>query len=153
MAATVTVAESHEGRWVQVVRAGSHTLRADEPREVGGDDLGPTPYDLLLAALGTCTSMTLRMYAERKGWPLRHVEVLLKHGRIHARDCADCETVSGVVDVILCDIVIEGDLGHDQRQRLLEIARKCPVHRTLTGEIKVVSGLVGKPARVTGGEE
>lgn len=153
MAATVTVAETHEGRWTQAVRAGAHTLRADEPKAMGGADLGPTPYDLLLAALGSCTAMTLRMYADRKGWPLRHVEVMLRHGRVHAKDCADCETEAGMVDLIVADVVVEGDLSEDQRARLLEIAGKCPVHRTLTGEIKVVAGLAGRREHATGGEE
>lgn len=153
MAATVTVAETHEGRYTQVVEAGRHSFRADEPASLGSADLGPTPYDLLLAALGTCTAMTVRMYADRKGWPLRHVAVKLRHGRIHAEDCAQCETKAGKVDVIVCEVVIEGDLSDDQRRRLLEIAEHCPVHRTLTGEIKILSGVMGHPAVPDGGEE
>lgn len=149
----VLVAESHEGHWTQVVRAGNHSFRSDEPAAAKGADLGPTPYDLLLAALGACTSMTLRMYAERKGWPLRHVEVRLKHGRVYAEDCANCETRQGMVSVILRDITLEGDLSQDQRERLLEIAEKCPVHRTLTNEVKVVTGLVGRARAPDGGEE
>ncbi|MPZ61042.1 MAG: OsmC family peroxiredoxin [Propionibacteriales bacterium] len=100
-------------------------------------DTGPTPYDLLLAALGTCTSMTVRMYADRKGWPLDHVSVALRHSRTHAEDCADCETQAGMVDHIERQISPEGALGDDQRQRLLEIANKCPVHRTLQSEVSI----------------
>ncbi|MGE5546268.1 MAG: OsmC family protein [Solirubrobacterales bacterium] len=154
MAATVvTVAETHEGRYVQAAVAGGHTLRVDEPQAAGGNDAGPTPYDLLLAALGSCTSMTLRMYAERKGWNLRHVEVRLRQGRIHAEDCAECETKTGTVHLIVRDIVLEGDLDEERRRRLLEIAERCPVHRTLTGEIRIVTGLVGKVMPPDGGEE
>lgn len=153
MAATVTVAETHEGRFTQAIRAGSHTIRSDEPVSMRGADLGPDPYALLLGALGACTSMTMRMYAERKGWPLEHVEVLLRHGRVHAEDCADCESRGGMVDVIVREIVLEGDLDDGQRRRLLEIAEKCPLHRTLAGEVKIVSGLIGRAAKVTGGEE
>lgn len=150
---TVIVAESHEGRWAQVVRAGNHVLRADEPASLKGNDLGPTPYDFLLAGLGACTSMTVRMYAERKGWKLGHVEVLLRHGRVHAEDCAECETRHGKVDVIQRNIRLEGELDEEQRRRLLEIAEQCPVHRTLSGEVRIVTGLVGTPSPPTGGEE
>lgn len=153
MPATVTVAETHEGRFTQAVTAGNHTLRADEPSAMGGTDLGPDPYALLLGALGACTAMTLRLYADRKQWPLRHVEVLLRHGRVHASDCAECEAKIGMVDLIVRDIVLEGDLDEEQRRKLLEIAEKCPVHRTLTGTVKVVSGLMGRATTVTGGEE
>lgn len=141
MAATVTVVASHEGRLTQAVRAGNHIWRADEPKSVGGDDLGPSPTDLLLAALGTCTAMTLRMYADRKGWALANVEVMLRFGRTEA------------ASVIVRDIVLDGDLDEAQRRRLLEIAERCPVHRTLTGEIKIISGLAGRPSPPTGGEE
>lgn len=103
----VRVAESHAGRFTQLITVGGHLLAADEPRPIG-DDTGPSPYDLLLAALGACTSMTVRMYADRKGWPLTHVDVQMRHSRIHAQDCADCETSSGMVDRVGLKIVILG---------------------------------------------
>jgi putative redox protein len=127
--------------FAQEVLAGPHRLRADEPAEAGGTDLGPNPYDLLLAALGSCTSMTLRMYADRKHLPLEGVAVRLRHSRIHAQDCTDCETKEGRVDQIEREIELQGALSRDERQRLLEIADRCPVHRTLTSEIKIRSRL------------
>jgi putative redox protein len=127
--------------FLQEVLAGPHRLRADEPRESGGSDLGPNPYDLLLAALGCCTSMTLRMYADRKGLPLEQVEVRLRHSRIHAEDCAECETKEARVDLIEREIALAGALSGEARQRLLEIADRCPVHRTLSGEIAIRSRL------------
>jgi putative redox protein len=129
------------GGLVQEVRAGPHLLLADEPLDAGGTDRGPNPYDLLLAALGSCTSMTLRMYADRKGLPLERVEVRLRHSRIHAADCAECETEEGRVDLIEREIALAGALSPEQRQRLLEIADRCPVHRTLSGEIAIRSRL------------
>ncbi len=111
---------------------------ADEPTDVGGDGLGPTPYDLLLGALGTCTSMTLHMYARRKNWPLKAVEVWLTHDRVHAFDCEECEKEDGYIDRITREFVLVGDLTEAQRIRLSEIASRCPVHRTLTNEIKIV---------------
>ena len=139
--AEVVVAESGEGKFTQTVRAGDHHLVADEPRSVGGDDLGPGPYDYVLAGLGACTSMTIRLYADRKGWPLERVTVGLDHRKIHAEDCADCETTSGKLDEIERWLVFEGDLDEEQRARLLEIADKCPVHRTLTHEVRIRSRL------------
>jgi putative redox protein len=127
--------------FLQEVFAGPHRLRADEPRESGGTELGPDPYALLLAALGSCTSMTLRIYADRKGLPLEQVEVRLRHSRIHAEDCAECETKEGYVDLIEREIALAGALSGDARQRLLEIADRCPVHRTLSGEIAIRSRL------------
>lgn len=121
----------------QEVRATRHVLSADEPRRLGGTDTGPTPYDYLLGALGTCTSMTLRMYADRKRWPLEAVNVKLSHTRIHAEDCADCEKETGLIDVMQRRIELQGDLDDAQRARLLEIADKCPVHRTLTNELRI----------------
>ena len=115
----------------QRVRAGVHLLVADEPVKVGGTDLGPDPYELLLASLGACTSMTLRIYAKHKGLDLSRIEVTLKHERIHARDCEDCESETGYVDRITRELLVEGDLSSEQRIRLLEIADRCPVHRTL----------------------
>lgn len=130
---SVEVHETGNGRFQQHVRAGSHVLTADEPRPMG-EDTGPSPYDLLLASLGTCTSMTVRMYAERKQWPLDQVAVALRHSRIHAEDCENCETQDGKVDRIVRTIRLDGDLDDAQRARLLEIADKCPVHRTLHSE-------------------
>ncbi len=119
------------------VRAEKHSLIADEPTSVGGSDRGPTPYDLLLAGLGACTSMTLRMYADRKKWPLEAIEVHLSHEKVHADDCRDCETREGKLDKIERLIALEGDLDEAQKDRLIEIANRCPVHRTLTGEIRI----------------
>ena len=127
--------------YTTTVRAGHHTLLADEPEEVGGEDLGPSPYDLLLAGLGACTTMTLRMYADRKGWPLDGVRVRLTHSRIHAKDCEECETKDGQVSRIDRRVHVEGDLDADQRHRLFEIANRCPVHRTLENEIHIVTAL------------
>jgi putative redox protein len=137
---TITVTESGSGTYTQEITAGRHRLVADEPRPVG-DDAGPTPYDLLLAALGACTSMTVRMYADRKGWPLEKVRVTLRHSRIHVKDCADCETTTGFVDQIDRDIEFTGDLDDTQLQRLLDIAERCPIHQTLTSEVHVTTSL------------
>ena len=137
----VVVRESGEGRFTQEIVAGPHRLAADEPPSVGGLDQGPSPYGLLLAALGACTSMTLRLYADRKKWPLDRVTVRLSHDKIHARDCEECETREGKLDRIDKEITIEGDLDAEQRRRLLEIADRCPVHRTLHSEVKVVTEL------------
>lgn len=139
---TVTVESDRGGRFTQDVRMGPHRIVADEPTSLGGDDEGPSPYQLLLAALGTCTSMTVRMYAERKGWPLDGVHVALAHDRIYAQDCADCETKEGQIDRITRAITLRGALDDVQRARLLEIADKCPVHKTLTGEIRIETALV-----------
>ncbi len=142
----VQVAEIGTGLFANQVRAGKHQLLADEPASVGGTDSGPTPYDYLLASLGACTSMTLRMYAERKKLALRAVSVRLIHRRIHAKDCADCESTDGQIAEIERIIDLQGDLTPDERQRLLEIADKCPVHRTLEHEIKVRSRLADDSA-------
>ncbi len=123
------------------IQAGRHSLVGDEPEEVGGDDSGPTPYDLLLSALGSCTGMTLRMYADRKEWPLEETIVRLSHEKIHAEDCESCETEQGKIDHIEREIEVRGALTDAQRQRLLEIANKCPVHRTLHSEVEVQSSL------------
>jgi len=132
----VRVAESGPGRLTQQISARRHRLTADEPLPVG-DDAGPTPYDLLLAALGACTSMTVRMYADRKQWPLERIVVDSRHFRIHAKDCAECETETGMVDRIERDITFIGPLDADQRAKLLEIADRCPVHRTLRSEVSI----------------
>ena len=123
--------------FAQEIVIGPHWLVADEPTEVGGTDEGPTPYDLLLAALGSCTSMTVGVYARRKGWPLQDVAVRLRHSRIHATDCAECETKEGKIDRVELDIELTGPLSNEQRSKLLEIAEKCPVHRTLISEISL----------------
>jgi len=123
--------------FAQQIFAGRHELDADEPVSQGGKDTGPSPYDLLLAALGACTSMTVAMYARRKGWPLEEVTVHLRHSKIHAADCAECETKEGTLDRIGRDIHFVGTLTEEQRFKLLEIADKCPVHRTLTSEIEI----------------
>lgn len=137
----VRVAEAGEGKFAQLVTAGRHRFRADEPASVGGDDSGPGPYDLLLASLGACTSMTLRMYAGQKQWPLARVTVDLKHDKVHAEDCSKCETKEGRVDRIERVVTLEGELDETQRARLLEIADKCPVHRTLRSEVWVSTRL------------
>lgn len=142
-AGTVRVAETRTARYQCEVTSGPHRLLADEPASVGGTDTGPNPYDLLLASLGSCTAMTLRMYADRKGWPLERATVDLRHSKVHAADCADCETREGKVDVIERAIRIDGPLDDAQRARLLEIADMCPVHRTLHGEIVVRTRLEG----------
>ena len=138
---TVLVVENGQGLFGQDLLDGRHALIADEPVSAGGKDAGPNPYELLLTSLGACTSMTLRLYARRKQLPLTRVSVRLRHSRIHAEDCADCETKTGFIDRIEREIEIEGALNPQQRQRLLEIANMCPVHRTLMGEISIVTKL------------
>ena len=135
---TVIVTETGSGTFTRQITAGRHELVVDEPAPIG-DDAGPTPYDLLLSAVGACTSMTVRMYADRKGWPLRSIRVTLRHKRIHARDCAECETTKGFIDHIDLDIELAGDLDDTQRERLLQIAEHCPVHQTLTSEINIAT--------------
>ena len=136
----VTVTEAGSGTFTREITAGQHRLVADEPRPIG-DDAGPTPYDLVLAGLGACTSMTVRMYADRKGWPLDEVRVTLRHSRIHAEDCAACETTKGWIDHIDIDVELVGDLDDAQRQRLMQIAERCPVHQTLTSEVDIATTL------------
>jgi putative redox protein len=142
----VVVASAPEGRLAQTVMIGSHVLCADEPVDAGGDDLGPTPHELLLAALGTCTAITLQMVAARRNWPLEHVEVRLRRGHLPADNGAQAT-------LILRDIILDGPLDEPARKKLLEVAEKCPVHKTLTGEINIVTGLIGRGSVVTGGEE
>ena len=138
---TVSVQETREGKLTQTILAGRHRLRADEPEGLGGNDSGPGPYDLLLAALGACTSMTVRMYADLKQLPLEKITVRLKHEKIHAQDCAECETKEGKIDKIEREIELQGPLDEAQRARLLEIANKCPVHRTLHSEVYIQTRL------------
>ncbi len=136
------VVEGSARGFAQEVAVGGHRLLADEPVAVGGTDTGPGPYDLLLAALGACTSMTIALYARRKGWPLESVRVKLRHSKIHAADCEDCETKVGMLDRIERDVELLGPLDGEQRARLVDIANKCPVHRTLTSEIQIRTRLV-----------
>jgi uncharacterized OsmC-like protein len=141
VAGKVVVQETREGKFTQLVVAGPHVLRADEPVEVGGLASGPSPYDLVLAGLGACTSMTIRMYADLKGLPLERVTVELRHDKIHAQDCAECESRDGKVDRIERIVRLEGTLDAAMRAKLLEIANKCPVHRTLHSEVTVPTRL------------
>ena len=139
---TVIVEDGQWSDFAEIVRAGRHVLAADEPIAVGGGDTGPGPYEYLLAALGTCTAMTLRMYARQKKWPLEKVTVRLAHDKIYAADCASCETKDGKIDRLERSIELLGPLDQAQRARLLEIADKCPVHRTLTSEILIQTKLL-----------
>ncbi|MCZ6887084.1 MAG: bifunctional alpha/beta hydrolase/OsmC family protein [Gammaproteobacteria bacterium] len=132
----VLVSEGNQ-RFLREVSSDDHAWVADEPKRVGGDNLGPDPYEHLLAALGTCTSMTLRMYANRKQWPLDDVQVQLKHTREHARDCEECEEKPARLDVLSQVIRLHGALDVAQRARLMEIADRCPVHRTLEGDLRI----------------
>jgi len=135
-------AQTWVGGFRTEVQLGAHRLVADEPRSVGGKNLGPTPYDLLAAALATCTSMTLRMYANHKGLKLESATVTVAHNKVHAKDCEDCEAADGKIDEFRRRITLDGDLSNEQRERMLEIADRCPVHRTLHSETKVRSTLV-----------
>jgi uncharacterized OsmC-like protein/fermentation-respiration switch protein FrsA (DUF1100 family) len=138
----VIVQETRVSKFQQAVTVGPHHLTADEPVAAGGQDTGPGPYDFLLTGLGACTSMTMRMYADRKSLPLDRVTVTLKHSKIHAEDCEECETREGMLDQIEREISIEGALDAEQRKKLMEIADKCPVHRTLHSEIRIVTRAV-----------
>jgi uncharacterized OsmC-like protein/fermentation-respiration switch protein FrsA (DUF1100 family) len=138
----VVVQETRASKFQQAVTVGPHHLTADEPVAAGGQDTGPGPYDFLLTGLGACTSMTMRMYADRKSLPLDRVTVTLKHSKIHAEDCEECETREGMLDQIEREISIEGVLDAEQRKKLMEIADKCPVHRTLHSEIRIVTRAV-----------
>lgn len=123
--------------FLQEVVSGKHHLRADEPSSAGGNDSAPSPYDYLLIALGVCTSMTVGLYARRKQFPLENITVSLSHSRIHAKDCEECETREGMLDQIDTRIELTGPLTEEQRAKLMEIAAKCPVHRTLKSEINI----------------
>jgi uncharacterized OsmC-like protein len=140
--AEVVVRSSSDSGLSARAQVGEHQLTIDEPVSAGGHDTGPNPYELLLAALGACTAITVRMYAERKNWPLAAVEVRLSHERIHAEDCADCETREGLLDKITKNLILNGPLDAEQRERLAAIAERCPVQRTLTREIVVEQHLV-----------
>ena len=136
----VSVAETGTGKFTHRVNVGPHELLADEPTDFGGDDRGPSPYEMLLAALGACTSMTMRMYARRKGWDFGNLAVELTHDKIHAKDCEDCDAgVSGKIDRIERRLIVDGELADEQYEKLLEIADKCPVHRTLEGRPHIVT--------------
>jgi uncharacterized OsmC-like protein len=137
----VTVQGSAAG-FAQTITAGRHYFNSDEPIDAGGADSGPSPYDLLLSALGSCTSMTLGVYARRKQWPLESVTVWLRHSRVYATDCAECETKEGLLDRIEVEIQLVGKLTEEQRIKLLEISNKCPVHRTLVHEINIQTRLL-----------
>jgi putative redox protein len=145
----VVVTDAGRGRLVQDVTAGRHRLTADEPVEAGGQDAGPSPYDYLLVALGACTSMTVRLYADRKGWPLERIVVRLRHGKVHAQDCAECETKEGRLDLVEREVELVGALDESQRARLLEIAQRCPVHRTLQSEM-VIRTRLSSPGEAPG---
>jgi putative redox protein len=136
------IVQGQASGFAQQILAGGHALTADEPIDSGGTDIGPPPYDLLLAALGACTSMTVGMYARRKSWPLESVTVRLRHSRIHAADCAACESEDGLLDRIERDLEFIGALNDEQRAKLLEISNKCPVHQTLSSEIDIQTRLV-----------
>ena len=133
----VVVRETGTNKFQQEISVGRHRMIADEPVSAGGEDTGPGPYDFLLAGLGACTSMTMRLYADRKSIPLTRTTVTLRHSRIYAKDCEECETKEGMISRVERVIAMEGDLDADQRKKLLEIADKCPVHRTLTSEISI----------------
>ncbi len=131
---TLVIATIGPRGYTTELRAGAHTLRADEPLSVGGADLGVSPYELLLAAVASCKAITMRMYVDRKGWDLAGATLTLSYEKIHAEDCAECETKTGKVDRIECVIELRGELSEEQRRRIIEIADKCPVHQTLTSE-------------------
>ena len=126
-----------EKRFQELIEMGAHEILADEPQDHGGTGAGPSPYELLLASLGSCTAMTVRLYADRKKWPLETIHVKLSHRKIHAEDCKNCDSKIGIIDHIERVIFLKGPLDETQRQRLLEIADRCPVHKTLTGSLKI----------------
>ncbi len=133
---TQVIAKIDRSKYKTEIQTSNHQIIADEPEPVGSD-LGPNPYDLLLSALGACVSITLRMYADRKGWDLQEVQVDLSQSRVYAKDCEDCESKDGYVHVIEKKLKFTGDLTQEQIQRLLVISDKCPVNKTLTCEIKI----------------
>ena len=135
----ITVQESHKGKFAEDIKIGNHLLIADEPTANGGNDLGPSPYEFLLTALGTCTTMTLRMYADFKKIPLTYIRVKLTYEKAHADDCKNCESDQAKMDHIDRKIELQGELSAEERAKLLEIANKCPVHRTLTSKIWITT--------------
>lgn len=139
---TAVVASSGQGKFEQVMFDGRHMLIADEPVPAGGADVGPSPYDLLAMSLGACTSMTVHLYANRKKWPLEQCVVRLRHTRVYAEDCANCENPKAMIDRIYREIEFIGVLDAEQRSRLLEIADHCPVHRTLSSRIDIKTTIV-----------
>lgn len=141
-APTQVVVEGGSQGFAQRIRVGRHNFQVDEPAPDGGTETGPSPYDLLLAALGSCTSMTMSLYARRRQWPLESVRVTLRHSKVHATDCTDCETRPVLLDRIQSDIELLGPLDSTQRDALLSIAEKCPVHRTLTAEAVIETRLL-----------
>jgi putative redox protein len=141
---TVVVTASGDGTYTQQVTTATHELLVDEPVEAGGADAGSNPYELLLASLGSCTAITLRMYANRKGFPLTRATIRLRHDRIHAEDCAKCETERGMLSRITREIELEGELDDVQRAKLMLISDKCPVHRTLSSEIAIETHEAGR---------
>jgi putative redox protein len=141
MTTGTAVVVSNESGLAQEIVSGKHRWRADEPAPFGTDS-GPSPYELLLAALGACTSMTLRLYAQRKGMDLQRITIRLRHFRIHAEDCRDCETKEGLLDRVDREIELTGNLDEAQKLRLLEIAERCPIHRSLKSEINIQSSVV-----------
>jgi putative redox protein len=150
-AGTVIVASTGAGPFDQVMLDGRHILHADEPAAAGGGDSGPGPYELLLMALGSCTSMTVHLYAARKKWPLEQVVVRLKHSKVYVEDCADCENPKARIDRIDKRLEFIGPLDETQRARLVEIAAQCPVHRTLTSKIDIQTALEPISGRSTSG--
>ena len=131
------VVRGNASGFLQEIVSGAHQLQGDEPVSAGGGDTGPDPYDYLLVSLGTCTSMTVGLYARRKQLPLKNITVSLWHSRIHAKDCEECETKEGMLDRIDVEVELTGSLTAEQHEKLMEIAGKCPVHRTLTSEINI----------------
>ena len=134
--------ESTSPAFLEKISAGRHSLQADEPLSAGGQDGGPSPYEFLLAALGSCMAITLRMYAARKSWPLKGVCVNLSHAKVHSDDAAECASADRLVDRVGVEIRLIGELTEDQRQRLLAIAEKCPVHRTLSSAVQILTRLL-----------
>jgi putative redox protein len=138
-------------RYVQNISVRHHLFKADEPVDSGGSDAGPDPYELLLAALGVCISITLRMYADRKQWPLEGVQVRLTYARVHAEDCGTCNGEARLIDAMEVEVSLVGDLSEDQRRRMMEIAEKCPVHRTLTSPIQIRTRFVPQTTNALAG--
>jgi putative redox protein len=143
MSNEVTVTDTGTGKFTVDITVAEHHLVGDEAKEIGGDDAGPAPHEFLLAGLGACTVMTVKLYAAHKQWPLEHVSVRLTRRKIKAADCPDCRTTEGEVEEMTREVTLTGPLDADTRAKLLDIANKCPVHKTLTGEIKIRTTLVG----------